>query len=134
MWPTFHIHISWLKHTRELADKCPRTGMEAGGQRPATCIYCQQRAFAPRWFSEYRVNGPREQWGPFYIQSTDETQPPGEGYLFWYCVCGPTCKANTAVQRYETARLEIARSLEELQRALIDALEEVGQAWHRLDE
>ena len=108
--------------------------MEPAEQRPATCILCRQQAFAPRWFSDYRTNGPREEWGQFYVRSTELPQPPDNGFLYWYCFCGPTCRANAAVQRYENARLEIAQALLEVQQAIVEALAEVGAAWNALDQ
>ena len=39
----------------------------------------------------------------------------------------------TPLSAYERARLEIAAALEELQAAVVAALEEVGEAWNELD-
>ena len=99
-----------------------------------TCVRCGEPCWAPRWHSEYRTNGPREEWGPHY-QLTEIPAPVDTsdgGRLYLYCYCRPSCRANAAVTRYERARLEIAAALEELQAAVVAALEEVGEAWNEL--
>ena len=73
-------------------------------------------------------------WGPFYIRSPAVPEPTDNGYLYWFCYCGPTCRANAAIQRFENARLEIAQALLEVQQAVVEALAEVGAAWNALDE
>ena len=96
-----------------------------------SCIYCGRHCFAPRWHSEYRTAGPREEWQGRY-QINQEADQDG-GVLYLYAVCQPSCRANAAVARYEAARVEIAASLLELQNAVVEALREVGEAWAQLD-
>ena len=72
--------------------------------------------------------------GVFLAYIFDEEVIDNEGFLYVYFVCQPSCRANAAIVRYERAREEIAESLQELQNAVIDALTEVGQAWHNLDQ
>ena len=108
---------------------------------PVRCGHCHQVCHAPRFHSEYRTDGPRPEWGPHYYRidqrylADDETDAPqsGEGFLYAYYICQPTCRANAAVARFEAARREIAAALEELQAAVLDALSEVGDAWASLD-
>ena len=105
------------------------------------CVHCQPECHAPKCHSEYRSDGPRPEWGAHYYRvdprnlADDEIDAPqsGEGFLYVYYVCQPTCRANAAVIRFEAARREIAAALEELQAAVIDALTEVGEAWASLD-
>ena len=100
-----------------------------------TCVRCGEHCWAPRWHSEYRTEGPRVEWGPHYQISAipEHVDVSDGGRLYLYCYCRPSCRANAAVTRYERARLEIAAALEELQAAVVAALEEVGEAWNELD-
>ena len=102
---------------------------------PAFCARCGQRCHAPRWHSEYRTNGPRAEWQGRWQASPLDHGDGGveDGRLYVYAVCQPSCRANAAVTRYEAARLEIASALEELQVAVVDAQQEVGEAWAQLD-
>ena len=104
-------------------------------EQPGTCVRCGQRCHAPRWHSEYRTTGPRAEWGNRYQASPWNAEDGVEdgGRLYIWAVCQPSCRANAAVTRYEAARIEIAAALEELQRAVCDALQEVGEAWAQLD-
>ena len=108
---------------------------------PGHCIYCGSRVWAPRWYSEYRTNGPRVEWGAHYHRTANagyllpgSEEDPDGGHLYLYCVCQPSCRANAAIERYDTARREIAAALEELQQAVIEALVEVSEAWRQLGD
>ena len=101
-------------------------------QGVVACYLCGSRPWAPRWFSRYSTTGPSSEWGNHFRPSPEVDRDGGR--LFWYCACAPSCRANRAIHRYEAARLEIARALEELQAAVLEALAEVADAWAQLDQ
>ena len=56
------------------------------------CAACGQWAQAPRWFAEYRLEGPNEDWRWW-------TRDPVQQHLYHYLKCTPSCKANALHSR-----------------------------------